>query len=366
MKKFMKSLLLVSVALCAFACGKEGGEGPDTPKPVPPTPEEGKVTLSFAAKAMSRAAGDALSTEEESAINNVWVLQFDKNTDDGKLVVAEYFEGEGITTSDKGEKSVSVALEDAEKPRIYCVVNVGKAELEDLKKDLEAKKSLALKNFVPTKLQIEENTSEQIPMIGYTEENTATGTAVVELKRMIAKIAYTCVVDVPVGHKFTPTRVQLCNVANVAAYTEMTTPEAQTGLFPEASTDNFFNYKEDTNLTIAENADKKDSFAKTWYLPENLRGVVATLNSATQKGKENAPEFATCIEVSGDYEMDGKITDVTYRVYPGANAENDFNIVRNHAYTITVTVEGCNPNDIRVEIEKGVEAGEYTDDNTWE
>ncbi|MDE6374211.1 MAG: hypothetical protein K2L09_00455, partial [Alistipes sp.] len=97
----------------------------------------------------------------------------------------------------------------------------------------------------------------------------------------------------------------------------------------------------------------------------NLRGVVVGL-TAEQKGKENAPEFATCVEISGDYEIGGKITDVTYRVYPGANSTEDFNVVRNHSYAITVRIQGLNPNDIRVDIEKGVEAGEYTDDNKWE
>ncbi len=358
MKKFMKSLLIVSVALCAFACGKEGGEGPK-PKPTPtPTPAEDKVTFSFSTatfkRPASRVSGDALTTAEKSAINNVWVLQFDKNTADGKLVVSEYFEGEEIADND-GTKSVSVALEDCQTPRIYCVVNVGKDELKSLGKNTK------LSTFEASTLKMVEGTAEQIPMIGYTDTNTATGTAVVELTRLIAEIAFTCKIAVPATHSFTPERVQLCDVANVAHYTPVALPEGTTGLYPDASTDNFFNYAEDKNITVSNN-----TFTKTWYLPENLRGVIAGLTD-TQKGKANAPQFATCIEVSGSYQEPGKdVQDITYRVYPGVNAFDNFNIIRNYAYTIKITIEGSNPNDIRIDIEKGVPAGEYTDDQTWE
>lgn len=355
MKKFMKSLLILSVALCAFACGKDGVEAPIKPKPTP-TPDEGKVTFSFTTAALkrpaSRVSGTALA--DEAPIDNVWVLQFDKNTSAGKLVVAEYFPSEKISDTD-GTKSVSVALEDAASPRIYCVVNVGKDEFKSLALNT------TLSTFEASTLKMVEGTAEQIPMIGYTDQSTATGTATVELTRLIAKIAFTCQIAVHAGHKFTPTRVQLCDVANVAHYIPIVLPTADTGLYPEASTDNFFSYIEDRTIAVSSN-----SFTRTWYLPENLRGVVAGLTD-TQKGKANAPKFATCIEVSGDYEEPGKegVQDITYRVYPGADAAKDFNIVRNHAYTIKMKIEGSNPNDVRVEVEKGVPAGDYTD-QTWE
>lgn len=355
MKKFMKSLLILSVAMCAFACGKDNVEGPK-PKPTP-TPAGDKVTFSFTTDALKRPASRVSGTElsDEAPINNVWVLQFNKNTADGQLVVAEYFEGDKIADND-GTKSVSVALEDAASPRIYCVVNVGKDELKSLGKNTK------LSTFEDSTLKMVEGTAEQIPMIGYTDQNTATGTATVNLTRLIAKIKFTCEIAVPSGDKFTLSSVQLCDVALMAHYTPVAVPTATTGLYPVASTDNFRSYKADTDITLS-----GKTFTKTWYLPENLRGVVAGL-TATQKAKANAPEFATSIMVLGDYlESDGTLhSNVAYHVYPGANANDDFNIVRNHAYTIKMKIEGCNPNDIRVEIEKGVPAGEYTDDQTWE
>lgn len=38
-------------------------------------------------------------------------------------------------------------------------------------------------------------------------------------------------------------------------------------------------------------------------------------------------------------------------VYPGANAANDFNVIRNYKYTITLTIKGANPGD-RVVVNK--------------
>ena len=364
MKKFMKTLLIVSVALCAFACGKEGGAGPVQPdKPVTPTPDgKTEVTFTFATPALKKPAATRADVDE-NAIDNLWVLQFATTNSNAKLLVKEYFGSSDITTDSDGNKSVSVALEDAAEPKTYCVVNVG----EETLKGLTVEKT-TLADFEAMLLSMQEETAAQIPMIGFSTESTSVGTTTVQLTRMIAKIAFTCVVEVPAGHSFTPTRVQLCNVANVAAYLAPTVPTAATGLFPAASTDNFFNYKEDADVATTTDASKfsgKPYFSKTWYLPENLRGVVVGL-TVEQKGKENAPEFATCVEISGDYEIGGKITDVTYRVYPGANSTEDFNVVRNHSYAITVGIQGLNPNDIRVDIEKGVEAGEYTDDNKWE
>lgn len=360
----MKTLLIVSVALCAFACGKEGGAGPVQPNPVEPTPDgKTKVTFTFATSALKKPASVSRADVDENAIDNLWVLQFATTKTDAKLLVSEYFTATDITTDKDGNKSVSVALEDAAEPKTYCVVNVG----EETLKGLTVEKT-ELADFEKMLLSMQEETAAQIPMIGFSTEATSVGTTTVQLMRMIAKIGFTCIVEVPAGHKFTPTRVQLCNVANVAAYVAPTVPTAAANLYPEASSDNFFNYKEDADVATTTDASKfsgKPFFVKTWYLPENLRGVVAGL-TAEQKGKENAPEFATCIEISGDYEIGEKITDVTYRVYPGANATNDFNIVRNHTYSISVRIQGLNPNDIRVDIEKGVEAGQYTDDETWE
>lgn len=82
------------------------------------------------------------------------------------------------------------------------------------------------------------------------------------------------------------------------------------------------------------------------------------------KDLEHAPEYSTCIDVSGEYTQGEKTTDVTYRIYLGKNNSTDFNLIRNNAYKVTVTILGINENDKRVIVEKGIPAGKY-DDEEW-
>ena len=55
--------------------------------------------------------------------------------------------------------------------------------------------------------------------------------------------------------------------------------------------------------------------------------------------------------MKGTYTQGAESFDVAYRVYPGANAANDFNVIRNYKYTITLTIKGANPGD-RVVVNK--------------
>ncbi len=55
---------------------------------------------------------------------------------------------------------------------------------------------------------------------------------------------------------------------------------------------------------------------------------------------------------------------MTYRIYLGKNNSTDFNLIRNNAYKVTVTILGINENDKRVIVEKGIPAGKY-DDEEW-
>ena len=135
-------------------------------------------------------------------------------------------------------------------------------------------------------------------------------------------------------------------------------PTAQTGLYPVASIDNFFDFAE-----IAVPEADKNSVTKILYIPENLRGVVTGLTDKT-KDLEHAPEYSTCIDVSGEYTQGEKTTDVTYRIYLGKNNSTDFNLIRNNAYKVTVTILGINEDDKRVIVEKGIPAGKY-DDEEW-
>lgn len=86
------------------------------------------------------------------------------------------------------------------------------------------------------------------------------------------------------------------------------------------------------------------TFARTFYLPENLAGTVTEITQPQERSIINAPADATCVVIEAL--CDGRA--VTYYVYPGGNETSDFNIRRNHDYILNVTLCGANPEDIRL------------------
>ena len=94
-----------------------------------------------------------------------------------------------------------------------------------------------------------------------------------------------------------------------------------------------------------------------WYFPENSRGI-GTATDPFHKTAETAPagqaDYCTYVELYGKYfdasaPVDEQSFITTYRIYLGANNKADFNLLRNHAYTVNVTLRGKNEVDMRVE-----------------
>ena len=98
-------------------------------------------------------------------------------------------------------------------------------------------------------------------------------------------------------------------------------------VFPDQSVVKYVNLEKD-EVKIQEGSETQ----LMYYLPRNMQGVN---NSITEAGKNvNAPECATYIEVLATRTT--PCTKVRYRFYPGANNIDDFNIVPNHQYEITL------------------------------
>ena len=85
-------------------------------------------------------------------------------------------------------------------------------------------------------------------------------------------------------------------------------------------------------------------FSGTFYIPENLQGVNASISDQRDKSAANAPAAATCLDIRAAAE--GR--EIAYRIYPGANNTTDFNLERNHHYVIDATIRGADAIDTRV------------------
>ena len=87
-----------------------------------------------------------------------------------------------------------------------------------------------------------------------------------------------------------------------------------------------------------------NAFSGTFYIPENLQGVNASISDQRDKSAANAPAAATFLDIRAAAE--GR--EIAYRIYPGANNTTDFNLERNHHYVIDATIRGADAIDTRV------------------
>lgn len=83
----------------------------------------------------------------------------------------------------------------------------------------------------------------------------------------------------------------------------------------------------------------------TFFIPENIQGVVSQIQDPEDKNIRRAPTNATYVELIGYY----KSKKVIFRIYPGANSTSDFNLIRNHWYRIFFKVTDVYLDDLRVE-----------------
>ena len=357
MKSFGKTILLLAATWLLAACDAEPGREPES---AGPAAGGGRVEMTFDLSAAALQAPRAAvpvrggGSVNDTQLDNLWVLQFKGQSAGDELELCEYYASDRIS-----DNKVSVALYETQEPvRIYFVANVGAACFASLPE------GETLGDFESRVLSLPDEASVTaagtLPMVGVYDGSVTFQEQQVMLTRLVAKLTFTCGVDITAaGESFTINRVQLMDVATGVRYKAPAVPAAQTDLYPSAaSTDNFTDY-----ALEAVDASHGNSVSYTWYVPENLRGVVEGLTSST-KGGENVPQHSTCIEVSGDYVQGGVIYDVTYRIYPGQNSSTDFNLIRNHSYTITTTIKGFNRYDLRIVVEKGVPAGSY-EDGVW-
>lgn len=376
MKIFRKTLCILSVVAAAL-CSCE--RSADT---IPVSGEQGgdasgrtaRMTFGLSAADMRTSAlgaAEGRSTVDEDALKNLWVLQFDGATDASKLLFCEYYDASMIgvndTTDDDSKKSysLSVALyETTGDTKIYFVANVGPDRFQKFSAgDGVPDSDVTLGSFEASTLAFASEAAVSadgvLPMIGSYKGSSVIASGTVQMKRLVAKISFSFSIDVPGTEKFTPSRVSLRSAASHTRFLEHTLPSGTTGLYPDAdSSDNFINYP-------AVSVSGTGPFTYTWYVPENLRGVVSGIESPSEKGPKNAPAGSTFIEIGGDYQRGSALTDVTYTIYLGENASTNFNVVRNYHYTVSSTIKGLNSRDLRVVVDRGVDAGQYVD-GIWE
>ena len=186
--------------------------------------------------------------------------------------------------------------------------------------------------------------------------SVAEGNGIVKLYRILAKNTLTIQSDVANG-KFTPKYYRLCNVPKGGVLV----PNAEISKVDTYTSNNITNEEVESSYRWNFGGDATISF----YYPENLQVAKTNEKITSWKLRESntwnngvktfsiAGDKAAYIEIHGDYEASsGQVTaNVSYTVHFGdfskTTSLDNFNVVRNYAYTYKVTVKGIN--DIEVE-----------------
>lgn len=272
-------------------------------------------------------AATALTADQENLIASLWVGQYNATT--GARLFNQYFESMTGTTVNLKLKQIQGDTNS----HVYFISNAG---------DLGA---IADETTLKTHTLPYASTDEGLPndnlcrMVGMWEGKVvATGMKdiEVELTRLLAKITFTY--SMGDDFLFTPTSVVLKNAPTVS---QVEAPTAQL-------TTGGISYETYTGTANTSGA------TVYWYLPENMAGTVGGPNAVESEKKKTGTGVtnATCIELTGAA-VQGGVTyeEVTFRFYPGSSM-NNYDIVRNSHYTMSVTLVGIDVSDERITVGK--------------
>lgn len=265
----------------------------------------------------------ALTEGDESMISQLWVGQYDAS---GNRVFSHYISPMvGMTVNLKLKESGGATH------HVWFVANC-----DDLG---EIATETALKEHVFTYA----STAEGLPenrLCGMTGmwsgviRDNGVESIGVDMIRTVAKISFSYLIGGD-GFSFKPSSVKLKSVPDKMRMEEMTTQL--------------------TDVMYGEYTGEADANGATmhWYLPENRAGEVTGENASTSEKEKTGwgVSNATCIELTGTA-VQGGVTyeNVTFRFFPGSKDMNDYNIKRNHYYTMSVTLKGIDVTDQRITV----------------
>lgn len=269
-------------------------------------------------------AAAPLTEEQESQIASLWVGQYDATT--GARLFNQYIPSmTGTTVNLKLKQS-----QNDSKSHVYFIPNAG--DLGAIADETTLKKhTLAYVSSDGAGLP-DGNLCHMVGMWeGVVKEGGAKDISV-ELTRLVAKITFTY--SMGADFTFRPTEVKLKNAPTVSQV------EAPSGQLSGIT------YKDYTGTASG------DGGTIYWYLPENMAGTVSGENAVDSEKKKTGKGVtnATYIVLTGDA-VQGGVTykNVSFTFYPGSD-KNNYDIIRNSHYTMTVKLVGIDVSDERITV----------------
>lgn len=280
------------------------------------------------------------STPNEDAITHLWVLQFDGTGDAATFVSKKEY---------VNPNTDNLQLKDLTPRANQTLVFAGNLNITAVKNFNSG--TLAAFNALSLPVTSEESLfpmSGYIPMLGTwtgaiisNAEGDSPITATIPMQRTVVKLSFTLKSGLKPGDSFKATSIRLYRVPAA-----MRLAETADELYPAAGfTPVTGNYGSVAGGTLPQTV--------TWYMPENRRGTgtaaaIKDKNEATAQSGQGTS--TTYIEVIGDYVTSGVTRVVRYRVWPGGNSKDDYNLKRNSLYALTTTLKDMTTSFNRVEV----------------
>lgn len=311
----------------------------------------GRLTSAAGSQAATRAA-----SPDETAVGDLWMLQFDTEASaEGSLVHRAYIPEQDIVQSGT-TVTASVMLRESASSVIVVVANAPESFTVSMLPDGTKLTELRARTFAvssTTGASLPSDASARLPMFGETEQIAVSlvgsQSVSVKLTRLVSRMSLRLVNSFTSGYPLLElTGVTLRNAPTKIAYGPLTEHTAYLGdVFPEASADNFRDYDPVTTGL----AGSETSYL--WYIGPNRRGK-GTATKAEDKSALTAPDgqgsYCTYVSIRGKVTANANASarDVVYNVYLGANNIDDYNLWANAAYSARLTITGFNDDQLEV------------------
>lgn len=314
----------------------------------------GAETSATRADISAHAATRAVAVND-SAVGNVWVLQFDTSSSAAGKLVYRAFVSSGIRQNGMNVK-VPVMLLESTSSVIVVVANSPETLDVGTLPDDTTLDELRTRTFEVTSTKGESlpsDTSARLPMYGESAPMAVSlvgsVSIPVNLTRLVSCMELQLVNNFASGYPLLQlTEVTLHNAPVEVAYSPLTPSATHMGtVFPAASNDNFRDYEPVTAGLSGETATCK------WYIAPNRRGT-GTATTADDKSAFTAPagqgNYCTYISVRGKVKSSSGAAaeDVVYNIWLGSNSTDDYNLWANGYYKARLSITGFNGGQMEV------------------
>lgn len=253
---------------------------------------------------------------EDPSLKDVWVFQFSGAGDDASLIARPRF----YAVTDGSSTAEFTKSDDC---TVVFLANTHDAHISW--KDVTCLGDIRSKRFRISDMVdcYDPDANDIVSTAVVSDIDFASGSPVLApvLSRLFARIDLT-VSDS--SSEMSVLSVQLCHVPETVEYMPHELAAGET--YPSAAQSMRIDYPAEEF--------QGNSHTWHWYMPRNEQGVSSSSSHKTKN--QDAPAEATYVKITA---ADNSGTICEYRIYPGANLENDFNLKPDHAYKIDIDIK---------------------------